>query len=277
MALGNLTQRILTAAVLVPIIVLALFVDPTPWSILAIATLAVSAAHDEYLRMALPAREGARQLAIRAPVLALGAALMILSTVYTPIVVLGPGLVLATIAIGLLLLLRKGSLADAHRHFAAALSSLVYVPVLASLWTPLKGELSGGWLFVTLAIAFGSDTVAYAFGRLFGRHKLYPAVSPKKTVEGAFGGLVGGVLATAGCGSLWLLPQLPIGHAVILGIVGSAFGQVGDLVESLIKRGYGVKDSGNLLPGHGGMLDRVDALLFVGPVVYLYAVFILGR
>lgn len=277
MALGNLTQRILTAAVLVPIIVLALFVDPTPWSILAIATLAVSAAHDEYLRMALPAREGARQLAIRAPVLALGAALMILSTVYTPIVVLGPGLVLATIAIGLLLLIRKGSLADAHRHFAAALSSLVYVPVLASLWTPLKGELSGGWLFVTLAIAFGSDTVAYAFGRLFGRHKLYPAVSPKKTVEGAFGGLVGGVLATAGCGSLWLLPQLPIGHAVILGIVGSAFGQVGDLVESLIKRGYGVKDSGNLLPGHGGMLDRVDALLFVGPVVYLYAVFILGR
>lgn len=277
MALGNLTQRILTAAVLVPIIVLALFVDPTPWSILAIATLAVMAAHDEYLRMALPTRAEAPQWAIRAPLLALGAALMILSAIYTPIVVLGPGLVVSAIFLGLLLLLRKGSLADAHRHFAGALSSLVYVPVLASLWTPLKGELSGGWLFVTLAIAFGSDTVAYAFGRLFGRHKLYPEVSPKKTVEGAFGGLCGGVLATAVCGSLWLLPQLPIGHAVLLGVVGSAFGQVGDLVESLIKRGYGVKDSGNLLPGHGGMLDRVDALLFVGPVVYLYAIFILPR
>ncbi len=84
------------------------------------------------------------------------------------------------------------------------------------------------------------------------------------------------MLSTVGFGSLLLLPELPIGHALVLGVVGSAVGQAGDLFESMLKRAYGVKDSGNLLPGHGGMLDRVDALLFVGPVVYYYVTLILG-
>ena len=108
---------------------------------------------------------------------------------------------------------------------AACVASLLYVPLLASVWPLMKAEFGPGWLFITLCLAFFSDTVAYIFGRLWGRHKLYPAVSPGKTWEGSVGGLVGGVLATAGAGSLLLVPELPIGHAMVLGIVGSLFGQ----------------------------------------------------
>lgn len=278
MAMGNLAQRAATALVLVPILVVSLFVDPTSWSILVIATLAGGFAHDELLRMSLPVTPEERFVGLRATVLACGAAMIVLSMVFSPQIALPPTLTVASIALGLVLLARKRTLAQASRHMAAVYASLLYVPLLVSVWAPIKADFSNGasWLFVTLAIAFGSDTVAYFFGRFLGKHKLYPAVSPKKTMEGAFGGLVGGVLATAGFGSSWLIPELPLGHAVVLGVCGSAVGQFGDLFESMLKRGYGVKDSGNLLPGHGGMLDRVDALLFVAPVVYYYASLVLG-
>jgi len=278
MAMGNLAQRAATALVLVPVLVVALFVDPTSWSILAIATIAGMFAHDELLRMSLPVSADERFVGLRAAVLLSGAAMVVLSMIFTPQVALPPTLTVAAIALGVALLARKRTLAKASQHMAAVYASLLYVPLLVSVWSPMKGDFNNGasWLFVTLAIAFGSDTVAYFFGRFLGKHKLYPAVSPKKTMEGAFGGLVGGVLATAGFGSLWLIPELPIGHAVVLGICGSAVGQFGDLFESMLKRGYGVKDSGNLLPGHGGMLDRIDALLFVAPVVYYYATLVLG-
>ena len=275
--MSNLAQRAATAAVLVPGLVVALFYDPTPWSILAIATLAGMAAHDELLRMSLPVGEGDRMRGLRAATLLCGAAMVALSTVYSPGAVIPPVLTVAAIALGVALLGRKEALADAGRHMAACYSSLLYVPLLVSVWTPIKADLPHGerWLFITLGVAFFSDTVAYFFGRFLGKHKLYPAVSPKKTVEGAVGGLVGGVLSTVGFGALWLLPELPIAHALVLGVVGSAVGQVGDLFESMLKRAYGVKDSGALLPGHGGMLDRVDALLFVGPVVYYYVTLVL--
>ncbi|MCB9706693.1 MAG: phosphatidate cytidylyltransferase [Myxococcales bacterium] len=278
MALGNLAQRALTALVLVPIIVVALFLDTTPWTILGIATLAGALAHDELLRMSLPVTPEDRCGGLRAAVVLCGAAMIVLSMVFTPGAAIPPTLTIAAIALGVIHLGRREALPKAGHQMAAAYASLLYVPLLVSVWTPIKGHLPNGasWLLVTLGIAFGSDTVAYFFGRFLGKHKLYPAVSPKKTVEGAFGGLVGGVLATSVLGAAWLIPELPLVHAVILGVLGSAVGQMGDLFESMLKRSYGVKDSSNLLPGHGGMLDRVDALLFVAPVVYYYATLILG-
>ncbi len=272
--MSNLSQRLATAAVLVPILVVSLFVDPTAWSILGLAGLTQALAHDEFLRMALPVSRSDRAISLRFVVIASGIALVLLSTAYGPSTVLLPMLLAATLAIGTTVLFRKHALERAARHFSVSLGSLLYVPLLASLWPLIKADqletTGAAWLFVTLGIAFGSDTVAYFFGRAWGKHKLYPEVSPKKTWEGSVGGLVGGVLSTCGFGSLWLLPDLPLAHAIPLGILGSAAGQIGDLVESMCKRGYGVKDSGNLLPGHGGMLDRIDGLLFVAPVVYLY-------
>ncbi|MBS1914630.1 MAG: phosphatidate cytidylyltransferase [Bacteroidetes bacterium] len=117
------------------------------------------------------------------------------------------------------------------------------------------------------------DSGAYYCGRAFGRHKLFERVSPKKTWEGAIGGAVfaiGGMIAF----QHWLLPFLSIGDAVVLGAIVGIFGQTGDLAESLLKRDAGVKDSSQLIPGHGGLLDRFDSLIFVAPLAYVYLVYV---
>jgi phosphatidate cytidylyltransferase len=125
----------------------------------------------------------------------------------------------------------------------------------------------GGLLGLFVMVFFG-DTGAYFAGRALGRHKLYEMVSPKKTVEGAIGGLLSSALG-GWLTALWLLPMSP-GHGVVLGLLCGAVGQVGDLVESLFKRATGTKDSGTLLPGHGGLLDRLDGVLFAAPVVWAW-------
>jgi len=116
-----------------------------------------------------------------------------------------------------------------------------------------------------------SDTGGYFAGRFLGKHKLYEAVSPKKTVEGSLGGLAGG-LAGMFLTRAVLLPDLPLSHGIPLALGATALGQAGDLGESVLKRSTGVKDSGAIVPGHGGILDRVDALMMTSVVVYLYVV-----
>jgi phosphatidate cytidylyltransferase len=122
---------------------------------------------------------------------------------------------------------------------------------------------------LALTLAWLSDTGAYFAGRFLGKHKLYEAVSPKKTVEGALGGLAAG-LAGAVFMHFTVLRSLPLLDAVVLALVAGGLGQAGDLGESLLKRSFGVKDSGGIVPGHGGILDRVDALLVTSTVTYLY-------
>jgi phosphatidate cytidylyltransferase len=267
--MNNLTQRILTAAVLIPVLVVSMFVEQTAWSILAFSTAAVLFAADEYLRMGL--EPGDRAWGLRAVYGLAGAGLMIGNFVLGTQAAMAPTLFLAAMLVATAVLARKHQLVQAGRHLAFGLAGLVYVPMLACVWPLLKKELGPEWLFLALALAFSSDTLAYFGGRAFGRHKLYEAVSPKKTIEGSIGGLIGGIAAMLGFGHYWLTPEIPIVHCVVLGLLGSALGQIGDLVESMIKRTFGVKDSGHILPGHGGMLDRVDGLLFVAPLIYYYA------
>ena len=276
--MADFLRRLWVAVVLIPVLLAGMYLDSSPWSILAMSTIAIMFAHDEFLRMALPVRpeDGDRPLRIVVVGL-LGGAISSLPTIVsvhngagTGGSVLAPLLSACMVVLAATMLLRRHHLQSAGRHMAACAASLLYVPLLASVWPLIKLEFGPSWLFITLCLAFLSDTVAYIFGRLWGRHKLYPAVSPGKTVEGSVGGLVGGVLATVVAGSLLLVPELPLKHALVLGVVGSLVGQIGDLFESMLKRGYGVKDSSALLGAHGGMLDRVDALLFVAPVVYFY-------
>lgn len=272
--MSNLAARLATAAVLVPAVLWAVLGDDTLWGVLVLALLGGGFAFDEYLRMALG---DGRHVGLRMVAGAAGLLTIAAGTLSNHPHRFTASLAFGMVAVACTVLARRHQLAHAARHLSVAGSGLLYVTLLVSCVPAFKRDLGSegaGWLLVTLGIAFLSDTVAYAFGRMFGRHPLYPQVSPKKTIEGSLGGLLGGCLSTFGFGVAWLLPELSWIHAVVLGVVGSALGQCGDLVESAIKRTYGVKDSGALLPGHGGMLDRIDALLFVAPAVYFYVVFV---
>lgn len=138
---------------------------------------------------------------------------------------------------------------------------------------PGADDVGGYVLILVMAVTFLGDTGGYFAGRTLGRHKLYPAVSPKKTVEGAIGGVAFAVAGAFACRALLPGPvfdALTVVDCVVIGAGGALFGIVGDLVESMMKRAYGVKDSGTLIPGHGGALDRIDGLLFCGPFVWFY-------
>ena len=152
---------------------------------------------------------------------------------------------------------------------------VVYIPFLLSFLALIRRDPQGLiWVFLVLGIVFSGDICAYYFGSYLGRHKLNPAISPGKTVEGALGGLVGNVLAGA-VGIYFFLPGISWPPAVLFFLSVGIAGQVGDLFESEFKRSSAVKDSGGILPGHGGFLDRIGALLFAAPVAYLFKTFIL--
>jgi phosphatidate cytidylyltransferase len=150
--------------------------------------------------------------------------------------------------------------------------ALVVLPFCGLMWldrTSMPGaepKFGARLVFFLLAVIWSCDSFAYYVGKNFGRRRLAPEVSPKKTVEGAFGGLAGSVLVSAVAASIFLKEFRPVEAAIVGGLASTA-GQIGDLVESMIKRGAGVKDSGQFLPGHGGFYDRVDSILFAVPVL----------
>jgi phosphatidate cytidylyltransferase len=152
---------------------------------------------------------------------------------------------------------------------------IVYVPFLLGHLILIRDWNKGiVWTCFVLAIVFAGDTGAFYVGKAFGRHKLSPNISPGKTVEGAVGGLAANLLIGAMFKQYWL-PELPWGLCVCLVVLMGVTGQVGDLVESMLKRSVGMKDSGSLLPGHGGVLDRIDGLLFAAPVLYYFKTYLL--
>lgn len=156
------------------------------------------------------------------------------------------------------------------RRAGAGLLGMLYVGLLPAFLVRIRG-LEGGReaLFLTYATVFLCDTAAYSVGRALGRRPLWPAVSPRKTLEGAIGGLAGAV-AAALAGMYAFAPALGPAGAVGFGLIAGILGQAGDLVESRWKREAGLKDSSAILPGHGGVLDRFDNLHFVAPVLYIY-------
>lgn len=152
---------------------------------------------------------------------------------------------------------------------AATIVTPIYAGWLLAQLLVLR-QLPEGFHFVVLVViaTWSTDTFAYFVGMNFGKRKLAPVLSPKKSIEGSIGGLAGSVLTSILVGVFY--PQMSIYHYAIIGILVGTIGQIGDLAESALKRLAGVKDSGKLIPGHGGVLDRVDSLLLTGPVVYYY-------
>jgi len=142
--------------------------------------------------------------------------------------------------------------------------ALIALPAISFCY--LRGFSPRAVLFL-LGLVWVCDSCAYYGGTKWGRHKLAPVISPKKTWEGSFSGLVGATVFGFAAGTWWLIPELGPVRAGVTAMLASTAGQIGDLVESMWKRGAGVKDSGTFLPGHGGFYDRIDSLLFAGPVV----------
>lgn len=159
----------------------------------------------------------------------------------------------------------------------ASFFGVFYVPVMLSYIYQTRMLTDGAYIvWLIFLCSWGCDTCAYAVGMLFGKHKLAPKLSPKKSIEGAIGGVIGasvlgGIYAAVFSSQLTTLESQVIGYAVICGI-GSVIAQVGDLAASAIKRNHNIKDYGKLIPGHGGILDRFDSVIFTAPVIYLLTV-----
>jgi phosphatidate cytidylyltransferase len=256
-------MRFITVAPLVPLLILAII-----WSrneaFFAVVTAAAGVSLHEWFGMALPDADKAERwfgvaggTALAALAVWGGAA----GALAWPLAVIAPSL---------WFLFRFKDLATVSGRLSLTVAGWMYAGLLLPFIAHLKA-LSGSWVLLTLMIAWFGDTAAYFAGRFLGRTKLYPAVSPGKTWAGSFGGLVGSFGAAA-LANLWYFPQLGWVHGAIISVVGGAIGQSGDLVESMLKRSFGVKDSGNILPGHGGILDRVDAVLFISPWIWAYVV-----
>lgn len=267
---SNLGARLLTAAIGAPLLLLLLFKGtPEAWYFLVLlatglATFELSAmTHvDDRLGQGLCA-----------------ATSMLVSWViyhYTENARVLLALVLLVPIAGLMLALwRLGDMRGAGLKAMSGIASPLYVGGLLCCLALLRrdsGELGPFYVLLALKLSWLADTGGYFAGRFLGKNgkKLHPKVSPKKTVVGFWGSLAGALLGVL-IAKAWYLASAPLHELVVLGLVAGSLGQLGDLAESMIKRSTGIKDSGNIVPGHGGLLDRIDALLIVAPILYLYS------
>lgn len=182
------------------------------------------------------------------------------------------GLLLIAVVGLFAVLLRRHDVMHFHQVVCGLFGAVLLPYLLLALIRIFQMEKGQYLVLLPLLAAWGSDTFAYFAGRFFGKHKLAPVISPKKTVEGAVGGVLGGII----CVLIFTIIldmtfgfALPYWAAAVLGAVGAAIGQIGDLSFSVIKRQTGIKDYGHIFPGHGGVLDRFDSVIFVAPVVEL--------
>jgi phosphatidate cytidylyltransferase len=259
----NLLVRVVTAVTLLPAVLALLFYGGWPAGILLAG--AAGACAFEYAQLTAGKLGPSQVLSI------LGAAALPALATHWPRAFAGPAFwVVAFVFYAAWIdhLLRR-PLADAPTWSAHAVTGCLYGGLgLAPLAALRAGPDGLAWVIAALVMTWANDTCAYFVGRAFGRHKLYPAVSPNKTWEGFAGGFLGSI------GGLFIarlvFPVLLPLDCIVLGVAGGLFGPLGDLCESMLKRAYGAKDSGFLIPGHGGILDRIDALLFNAPVLYVY-------
>ena len=260
-----LKKRIITVLWSFPLAIIAIWFDkPLPWFTILMVVLGILAVLEFYRITAVTSVKSHAFLGV------IWAVLFILSPHFDydflmPLL-LASALVLFT---GLLLLRpqREGAFAN----WAWTMAGLLYVGWLLSYLVALRLDAGRNWVFFVLLVTIASDTAAFFVGRAVGKYRLAPYISPHKTWEGAIAGVGGAIIVSF----LFTLPTpfaLPLsyGQAILLGFLVSVFGQLGDLLESLMKRKTGVKESGKLMPGHGGILDRMDSVIFAGMVVYYF-------
>jgi phosphatidate cytidylyltransferase len=264
---NNLAVRVTTALVVIPLLLVLIFLGPAwGWYLLVFVACGLSA--QELFAMTHPGD-------------AVGQSIGVLSTLAVSLTLyffradarILLSVLLVVPAIGVLIpLWRLGEIQTAALRMMAGVAGPLYIGALLTTVALLRRDPiqdGGQYVLLTLTVAWLGDTGGYFFGRFLGKTPLYPAVSPKKTRAGFVGALAGALLAAL-VAHFGYLRRAPLLEIVILSVGAGALGQLGDLVESLLKRSTGIKDSGRLVPGHGGLLDRVDAVLVVAPTIYLY-------
>jgi phosphatidate cytidylyltransferase len=261
---SELGKRIAVAVVLLPLVAVLVWQGGL-WSA-GLFGVAAGLATREYLRLAVPASGLGGWLTAAA-----AAAVPLLPTI-------APGQALPAayaVTMGLSVVLwtyhlLRGPRPDAPTRIGHMLAAVVFIAGGLFALACLRAGADGfGWTAAVLMGSWANDTAAFFTGKMAGRHKLMPAVSPGKTWEGFIGGALGGVAALMVAGRP-LLPGLTVMEWIPLGLLMAVFGPLGDLSKSMLKRAYHVKDAGRILPGHGGILDRIDAILFNAPVVLLF-------
>lgn len=246
-------KRIATALVLIPLVAWAVLAAPV-WLFLTVLAITGLLAYREFDQIA--AVSGIAPAGW--PGMASGLVLLLSPE---------PLAVAVLIAmLGMVLAMRVNNLAAALPAAGAFALGIVYIFGSWRCAADLRA-INPHWLLFAMVLSWAGDTAAFYVGRAFGKHKMAPRVSPGKSWEGAAGSVAGGMLV-GGIYAHYLIPQASLGEALALAVAGNIAGQVGDLCESALKRGAGVKDSGTLLPGHGGWLDRLDSSFFSVPAVY---------
>lgn len=258
-------KRVLAALVFLPLFYLVVsYPSSLPFFIVAAAACVLG--QIEFYRMY--SGSGMKPLVI--PGILAGLALMAVFEFDETGRALSPVLTVIVLGLATLRLFSPRDTKDALTELAVTIAGIFYVSWLLGHHLLLRGlDENGYFIFFLYLTTWAGDTGAYYAGSFWGRHKFYEKISPKKTWEGAVGGLALGV-AAALLARYWFLPVLSPAECVLLGCLIGVAGPVGDLVESLMKRSLSVKDSGAIIPGHGGILDRIDSLLFSGPVLYYY-------
>jgi phosphatidate cytidylyltransferase len=263
-----LRTRLITAAFALP--ALWLIVEYLPPHLFAGFIMAVAAVGlFEYFSMALPEHALERSVGVLWGLVIAGGVAARRPDLW------GAGLALAVIGGLTFPLLHADDLPGGMHRLGLSLLGVLYVGFFTPHFVLLRGAERGWrWVLFTVFTAMGSDSGGYLAGRAFGRHKLAPSISPSKTIEGALGALLGAMAIATLCRAV-LIGELGRTEAVALGGAISVLAQFGDLCESALKRAFGAKDSGWIIPGHGGILDRLDSLLF--PVVFAYYYAVLPR
>jgi phosphatidate cytidylyltransferase len=257
-----LRHRILTAVVGLPLLIAIIWFGE-PWFTILIAAMSALASW-EFYRMAGGLRVQ--------PLTYFGIAwvLLLIVSPHCPYPPTLPFLITSAIVVSLIWLLFRHHREQAFANWAWTMAGILYIGWMLSYWVQLR-SLDGGRELVLLAMftTFASDTSAFFIGRTWGKHALAPAISSGKTWEGAIGGLLASIVASFVISAILTLP-FSYWQIALVGFIISIFAQLGDLVESLLKRNTGVKDAGKLIPGHGGILDRLDSLIFTGVIVYYF-------
>ncbi len=265
-----LKKRVITALLGLPLLVAVVWFDkPLPWFTVFIAIWGLLAAYEFYRLVGV-----SRIYSLT--VFGLLFTLLIIISPHYPSPFAAPLLVMLVVVLPLIWLVLRQRVEGTFISWAWMVVGFLYVGWMLSFLVDLRLEAGRNWVFFALFTTFGSDSAAYFIGRVLGRHRLAPRISPQKSWEG----VIGGMLGAAAVSLLFTLSTplhitLSIGQGIVLALLVSIFGQIGDLAESLFKRNTGVKESGTVFPGHGGFLDRMDSVVFAGITVYLYYTFVI--